>query len=88
MVPPSTFALLLTALVTPAMAQDIKPHRLTPVPIPQVEIEDDFWSPKLRVWREVTIPDCFAKFEKDGALTQLRQDPRWHRRRARRPAVV
>ena len=23
---------------------------------------------KLKTWREVTIPDCFAKFEKAGAL--------------------
>ena len=60
-----TFALLLTALVTPAIAQDIKPHQLTPLPIQQVVIQDDFWSPKLKVWREVTIADCFAKFEND-----------------------
>jgi DUF1680 family protein len=44
---------------------------LTPVPISQVVIQDDFWSPKLRVWREVTIPDCFAKFEEDGALSNF-----------------
>jgi DUF1680 family protein len=36
-----------------------------------VIIQDDFWSPKLKVWREVTIPDCLAKFEKDGALTNF-----------------
>ena len=29
-------------------------------------IDDEFWSPKYKVWREVTIRDCFAKFEKDG----------------------
>lgn len=44
---------------------------LTTVPIRQVVIQDDFWSPKLRIWREVTIPDCFAKFEKDGALSNF-----------------
>jgi len=46
--------------------QDLtRPHPLTPVPIQQVVIQDDFWSPKLRVWREVNIPDCFTKFEND-----------------------
>lgn len=44
---------------------------MSPVAIPQVQIEDEFWSPKLKIWREVTIPDCFAKFEKDGALTNF-----------------
>ncbi len=44
---------------------------LVPVPIQQVVVEDEFWSPKLKVWREATIPDCFAKFEKDGALTNF-----------------
>lgn len=41
--------------------------RLTPVPIQKVMIDDAFWSPKFKTWREVTIPDCLAKFEKDGA---------------------
>jgi DUF1680 family protein len=38
-------------------------HRLDPVPIEQVEIEDEFWSPKRKVWQETTIRDCFTKFE-------------------------
>jgi DUF1680 family protein len=64
-------AILLTATAFSGFAEDPKPHRLTPVPIQQVAIEDEFWSPKLKVWREVTIPDCFAEFEKDGALTNF-----------------
>jgi DUF1680 family protein len=44
---------------------------LTPVPINRVALDDDFWAPKRRVWRTVTIPDCFAKFEHDGALTNF-----------------
>ena len=40
--------------------------QLIPVPIQQVFIDDEFWSPKIKTWREVTIPDCLAKFEKDG----------------------
>ena len=40
-------------------------------------IQDDFWSPKRKLWREVTIPDCFAKFEKDGALTVNESGTHW-----------
>ena len=42
-----------------------------PAPIAQVEITDAFWGPKLAVWRNTTIPDCFAKFDKDGAFTNF-----------------
>jgi DUF1680 family protein len=49
------------------------PNSLTPVPIQQVTIRDAFWSPKIKVWREVTIPDCFDKFEQDrgGAINNF-----------------
>ena len=40
-------------------------NQLTPVPIQSVKVEDSFWSPKRKIWQEVTIPDCFAKFEND-----------------------
>ena len=48
-------------------------HHLTPVPIADVMIDDAFWSPKRRVWQEVTIRDCFRKFEADrgGALNNF-----------------
>lgn len=38
-------------------------HKLAPVPIQQVSIEDEFWSPKRKVWQTVTIRDLFTKFE-------------------------
>lgn len=38
-------------------------HPLNPVPIQQVVVEDEFWSPKREVWQQVTIRDCFRKFE-------------------------
>ena len=65
--------ILVTAVASSASAEDARPHPLTPVPIQQVIIQDDFWSPKLKVWREVTIPDCFAKFENDrgGAISNF-----------------
>ena len=62
-------SLVLQALCS--VGQEAKPLPLKPVPIEQVQIEDSFWSPKRKVWQEVTIPDCFAKFEKDGALANF-----------------
>ncbi len=59
------------AFVTAASAGDLAQHSLQSVPIKQVAMEDRFWSPKLKVWQVVTIPDCLAKFEKDGALTNF-----------------
>jgi hypothetical protein len=48
-------------------------NQLTPVPIHAVTIKASFWSPKRTVWQEVTIPDCFTKFENDrgGALNNF-----------------
>lgn len=63
-------AILAAAGTGSASAEGVQPHRLSPIPIRQVTIQDDFWSPNLKLWREVTIPDCFAKFENDrgGAI--------------------
>lgn len=41
---------------------------MTPVPIRDVTIEDEFWSPKFAVWRATTINDVFDKFEAHGGL--------------------
>lgn len=38
-------------------------HPLQAVPIEQVEIDDEFWTPKRDVWRTVTLWDLFRKFE-------------------------
>jgi DUF1680 family protein len=40
----------------------------TPPALGRVTIDDPFWSPRLKQWRDVTLPDVFAKLEKDGAL--------------------
>jgi len=52
-------------------AEETMPQHLMPVPVQQVRVEDEFWMPKRQVWREVTIPDCFDKFEKDGAIANF-----------------
>jgi DUF1680 family protein len=48
-------------------------NQLRPVPIQSVTIQDSFWSPKRTIWQEVTIPDCFTKFENDrgGAFSNF-----------------
>ena len=62
-------SIFLTAQTCLTSASEARPQPLTDVPIQQVVVDDEFWSPKLKVWREVTIPDCFTKFEneRDGA---------------------
>lgn len=54
-----------------AQEQSPEPHRLVAVPVRQVVIDDQFWTPKRKVWHDVTIADCFAKFEKDGAFANF-----------------
>lgn len=48
-------------------------RNLVPVPIAQVAIDDPFWNPKRKVWRDVTIVDSFTKFENDrgGAINNF-----------------
>lgn len=66
-----TAAIGIVSFATLACAQGTPRRPLTPVPIRQVTIDDEFWAPKRDVWRRVTIPDCLAKFEKDGALANF-----------------
>jgi DUF1680 family protein len=70
-----TFASILIVVCAANLlfARDDQPLRLAPVPIQQVTIDDAFWSPKLKTWREVTIPDCWTKFEHDrgGAIANF-----------------
>ena len=58
----ATLCCLLSATINTAAQRS---NQLTPVPIQSVTINDSFWSPKRAVWQEVTIPDCFTKFEND-----------------------
>lgn len=49
----------------------LTPHTLQAVALKDVVIDDPFWTPKLNIMRQVTLPDVFAKFERDGALTNF-----------------
>ena len=54
-----------------SLAGDLPRQPLTPVPVEQVTIQDDFWSPKLKLWQAVTVRDCFAKFAREGTFTNF-----------------
>lgn len=64
---------LLIFSMTNTIAQELHLHLVKAVPTGHVQIHDDFWSPKLKIWREVTIDDCFTKFENDrgGAINNF-----------------
>jgi DUF1680 family protein len=56
-----------------AEAASMESHALLPIQLSQVVVDDEFWAPKRKVWQEVTIRDCFHKFENDrgGALNNF-----------------
>jgi DUF1680 family protein len=56
-----------------AEAASMESHALLPIQLSQVVVDDEFWAPKRKVWQEVTIRDCFQKFENDrgGALNNF-----------------
>ncbi len=72
-------------------AQASSPAPLKDVPLQSVRIQDEFWSPKMDVWRTVTINDVLDKFggdyskagERKAADTgkldpnMVTSDPRW-----------
>lgn len=60
-----------TALLLPLVTNSPSGLPLNAVPLRQVTIDDSFWSPKLRVWRTVTLGDILTKLEQDGALTNF-----------------
>jgi DUF1680 family protein len=64
---------LLAALAGLAANNDNASHRLAPVPVRQVQVDDEFWSPKRKVWQQTTIDDCFKKFDNhgDGAMSNF-----------------
>ena len=45
-----------------------KPERVTAVPFTQVTFDDEFWMPRMRTNREVTIPYDFKKCEETGRI--------------------
>lgn len=46
----------------------IKEYPITPVPFTSFQVNDDFWSPRLKINREVTLPYDFKKCEETGRI--------------------
>jgi DUF1680 family protein len=65
---PLSALLVCFAVVASSFASDTTALRPVPVTPNLVRIDDAFWSPKLKIWRTVTIKDCLDKFERDGAF--------------------
>jgi DUF1680 family protein len=50
------------------------PHcRLRPVPLTAVRLEDEFWAPRLRTNREVTLPGQYEQCEQTGRIDNFRR---------------
>src|SRR5438552_15815167 len=50
------------------------PHcRLRPVPLTAVHLEDEFWAPRLRINREVTLPGQYEQCEQTGRIDNFRR---------------
>lgn len=64
-------ALMVTACFSTAAFGAEPARQLRDVRIQDVTIDDPFWSPKLEVWRRVTIGDCLDKFDHDGAMVNF-----------------
>ena len=62
---------LMVTILALGYSGDAAGRPLDPVSIPRVRVDDGFWAPRLEVWRRVTIPDCRAKFEGDGAFVNF-----------------
>lgn len=52
-------------------------YRYTPVPFTSVTIEDAFWSPRIAINRNVTIPYDFQKCEETGRITNFDKAAGW-----------
>ncbi|MBI5305470.1 MAG: glycoside hydrolase family 127 protein [Chloroflexi bacterium] len=46
---------------------------LRPVPLDAVTLRDEFWSPRMRINREVTLPSQYAQLEQSGTLDNFRR---------------
>lgn len=57
---------LLTGAIRPAKGQD---YKLTPIPLKQVHITDQFWAPRIETSRTITIPLVLQKCEERGYIS-------------------
>src|SRR6266704_3127240 len=58
----------------PVVDTSRSPHcRLRPVPLTAVRLEDQFWAPRLRTNREVTLPGQYQQCEQTGRIDNFRR---------------
>ena len=58
----------------PVVDTSRSPHvRLHPVPLDAVDLADDFWEPRRRINREVTLPSQYRHLEDTGRLDNFRR---------------
>jgi DUF1680 family protein len=58
----------------PVVDTSRSPHvRLRPVPLDAVDLADDFWEPRWRINREVTLPSQYRHLEDTGRLDNFRR---------------
>lgn len=60
--------LLITIGIPHTKAQSVKDYPFSPIPFTSVSINDEFWGPRIKTNREVTIPDTFKKSEETGRI--------------------
>jgi DUF1680 family protein len=60
--------LLITIGIAHTKAQSVKDYPFSPIPFTSVSINDEFWGPRIKTNREVTIPDTFKKSEETGRI--------------------
>ncbi len=53
-------------------AQPVRDYPIQPVPFTAVQIEDDFWAPRIETNRAVTIPFAFRKNEETGRVDNFK----------------
>ena len=62
----SLIAILVPGTSTPAEADQPQHRKLSAVPFTEVKLQDDFWAPRLKTNREVSIPHNFKWCEETG----------------------
>jgi len=63
--------ILMTILLAGVQAQ-VADYPYVPVPFSQVQVDDEFWAPRIETNRTVTIPFAFRKNEETGRMDNFR----------------
>ncbi len=64
-------SILASVISTPARAGQPEHRKLSAVPFTQVKLRDDFWTPRLKTNREVSIPHNFKWCEETGRFSNF-----------------